>query len=254
MEWHLSYHPLKESEIRDCYFAVLDNPTLERQVVQQYALDDASAQRLSEVYHTARTSPSTSFQVSHGFSLAIVAGLLRKYWYVHGSTFTSVVEKSPQRRKYKRLWKAMVPPQYQHGPMKDAISTHFSSGAYLSHTGLQQLRIDYAGDARLWAILEDTFSHGRLGVFWQAVDYALDHEMGLLEAADVIMPDPINLHNVPCHANALNCEQEGILLYQQTIAQQASLRFPRMNSTVEETTQTPLQPLYDDLGLPVSLR
>lgn len=251
MEWHISYHPLKVSEIRDCYFAVLDNPTLEKKVARQYEINDLFTQRLSEVYQTARTSQPASFQASHGFSLAVVAGILRKYWYVHGSAFSSAVEKDSREMRYSSLWKALVPQEYQHGQIENGISTHCSSGAYLSLAALQRLRVDYAGDARRWAIIEDTFSHGRLAVFWKAVDYAINHQMGLLEATDVITPDPINPNNTRCYSNVLNCEQDGILLYQEAVAQQLSYRSPVPNSPSEDTTQTSDDSIYAPLALPV---
>jgi hypothetical protein len=217
MGWNVTYHPLKENEITECYFAVLENPTLEQGVIQQYALDERSAQRLSEVYQVARESRNEPFNKSHGFFLAAVAGILRKYWYLCDAAFSFMVKSNSQFETYVTPWTALVPQQYQRGHFDCGITESYCSGFYLNLAGLQKLQIAYAGDARIWAIVEDTFSHGRLAVFWKAVDYAIEHQMGLLEATEIIEPDLHNPHNTHCFSTLLNCEKESLLLYQETV-------------------------------------
>ncbi len=216
MRWNVTYHPLKENEIIECYFAVLENTALEQRVIQEYMLDEKSAQRLSDVYQVARGSRNEPFNKSHGFFLAAVVGILRKYWYLRDAAFSLMAKNNPQFKTYCAPWTALIPQQYQRGHLDCGITENYCSGLYLNLAGLQKLQVDYASDPRIWAIVEDIFSHGRLAVFWKAVDYAIENQMGLLEATEIIEPDLHNPYNTHCFSILSNCERESLLLYQST--------------------------------------
>ncbi|MEM9656633.1 MAG: hypothetical protein AAGA65_31455, partial [Actinomycetota bacterium] len=47
----------------------------------------------------------------------------------------------------------------------------------------------------------------------KAIDEAIDAGRGLLEATDVIEPNPIDLNATTGETNRLNCEIEGALVY-----------------------------------------
>lgn len=56
-------------------------------------------------------------------------------------------------------------------------------------------------------------SHGRLEIFWKAVDIAIENNLGLVEASEVIEPDPFILNSSTSFSNLYNCDPDGVLLY-----------------------------------------
>jgi len=65
-----------------------------------------------------------------------------------------------------------------------------------------------------------TFSHGRLAVFWKAVDNAVENALGLVEASEVIEPNLFILNATRSFANLLNSHPDGALLYKEAALQQ----------------------------------
>ena len=55
-----------------------------------------------------------------------------------------------------------------------------------------------------------------------AVKFSVEKGYGLLEATDVIIPNPIDLNDSECYSNLFNCDPEGAFIYADTAAQQLS--------------------------------
>ena len=58
--------------------------------------------------------------------------------------------------------------------------------------------------------------------FLSAVKFSVENGYGLLEATDVIVPNPLDLNSSECYSNLFNCDPEGAFIYADTAVQQIS--------------------------------
>lgn len=213
MGWDVTYHPVGHDDIASVYFATLADPALEDGLAQRHGLDPFFANKLREVFASARElPPDRPFNKGHAFHAAIVFGFLRRFHYVRGGAFSFLMD-DPAMRGYAGDWKDLVPPQERQRTFENQLTENYCGGVYLSHDALRRLRSDYDTNAHVRAKLDETFSHGRLTVFWKAVDGALEQGMGLIEATEAIEPNPMDLKASAGYANVLNCEPDGLTLY-----------------------------------------
>ncbi|WP_342329162.1 hypothetical protein [Pedobacter sp. FW305-3-2-15-E-R2A2] len=220
MGYDISYHPINETEIKAWYFDVLNDPELISGITAQHQVDDFYKEKYQQVISIGSgTKPDDSFERSHGYYLAVVQGFLRKYYYTRGSAFSFLLEERPYFERYTKDFKTIVPESISN-PISNRIAQNYSSGVFIPAEQVTQLLEDYANDAALRADLDGFFSDGRIGVFLKALEDAKQQELGLLEATEVIEPNPLNLNDSACYSNLFNCDQEGAYLFKQAAMEQ----------------------------------
>jgi hypothetical protein len=254
MGWDVSYHPIREQEVLDFYFQVLEQPEKINDVLQEFNLGEAAVRKLYPVYETGYSiTADEPFNQTHGFFIAVVFGICRKYWYTRGASFSFLLEKSPDFASYCKPWKSFIPEQFQGYIISDDITANYCSGCILSHADLIRFRADVQRHDDLNQVLQEVFSHGRLPVFMKAVDYAIEHQFDLLEATDVVVPDPFDLSKTETHSDFANCDLEGILLYQEAAREQLAEFQTRQRNAQAEFSELKLKVLWtgDALGLSV---
>ncbi len=213
MGWDVTYHPVGHDDIASTYFATLADPAREDGLAQQYGLASFDADKLRKVFASARElPPDRPFNKGHAFHVAIVFGFVRKFHYVRGGAFSFLMD-DPTMRRYTSDWKDLVPPQERSRVFENRLTENYCGGVFLSHEALRRLRTDYDTDAHVRTRLDETFSLGRVTVFWKAVDGALEQGLGLMEATEAIEPNPMDLNASAGYTNVLNCEPDGLLLY-----------------------------------------
>ena len=57
-------------------------------------------------------------------------------------------------------------------------------------------------------------------MLFRSLVYAKSHRLGLLEATEVVEPNPLNLEATVCRSYLMNCDQDGVLLYAETAKRQ----------------------------------
>lgn len=212
MEWNITYHPLAVAEIDSIYFATIAHPEQEPLLALRLGLDDEDSETMHDIFKTARQLPADyPFSRAHGYFLAAIAGFLRPYHYIRGGVFSFIAD-DPAFARYVSEWPTLLP-DYLHD--KHAIlDGGAAAGVYLAHDALKRLRHAYEHDVQTRDTLHDLFSHGRLAVFWLAVDDAIAQGMGLLEACNVVTAAPISdqddLFGI---SRCSNCNSAGLQLY-----------------------------------------
>jgi hypothetical protein len=124
--------------------------------------------------------------------------------------------------KYVGDWKTLVPEAYRDSHFDNCLTENYCGGVYLPNEGLKLLRADYLSDSYVRSKMDETFSDGRLAVFWKAIDDAIENGLGLVEASEVVEPNPFNLNETRSLTNLFNCYPDGALLYGGTAMQQIS--------------------------------
>lgn len=235
MGWDISYHPVAPDDIANVYFAGLDDPDRVERLIADHAIGADDAGRLRLIFEHARAlNPQDPFPQTHGFFLAIVAGFLRPFWYVRGAAL-SFLSDDPDFQIYLSDWKTLVPENHTRESFDSVLLCNYCGGVFLTPDALKTLKRDYTDKPDIRKKLDDLFSNGRLEIFWKAVDYALDHNLGLLEAAEVVEPFPFNLDQTKCYAILANCDLAGALLYQRAALDQVKA----LESAGQEAEKSP---------------
>lgn len=234
MGFDISYHPLAESEIAELYFKPLEDPTCAEVIGKKFNLGDDDLERLLEIYQAGRDTDSDEFfNSSHGFHIAVSAGVVRKYWYVRGGAISFAFE-DDELAIYTKPWAELIPERFRSGEIENAITENYMAGCYLTHDGLKRLREDYDSNPEVKSSLDEKFSHGRLEVFFRALDFAVENNVGLVEASEVIFPNPLDPAATECYAKFENCEKDGFILYIRAAQEQME----QLMSEQSEETET----------------
>jgi hypothetical protein len=235
MGWDITYHPIADSEIRGLYFRALEDATLVEPLQQQFRIEPFYMEQLQERIDEARSiSADVPFEKGHALYLAIVAGHLRRYHYLRGSALSFFID-DPVVARYFADWRQLVPPQWADAAAGNHLRENYGGGVFITHDRLKQMRADYAADNDLRARLHELFSDGRLAVFWSVVDDAIGKGCGLLEASEVVEPNPMDLNASTSMSNLLNCAPDGALLYAEAVAAQLAQFVPETLDTDTDT-------------------
>ena len=69
-------------------------------------------------------------------------------------------------------------------------------------------------------ILEEVWSDGRVAVLKKALVAAAELGVGLLEATEVVEPNPIRPNESTSYSNLYHCDRDGVYLYIDTVSSQ----------------------------------
>lgn len=212
----VTYHPFAPSEVRSLYFDQLGDGEAARRLAQTLELDEDRAIRLQIFLSEGCRDHANKvpFHEGHANSIAIISGLIRKYWYFQKCRFSTLLS-YPAFRRYVVDWRELVPEGRYRDEFTPGNKVCRQCGIFLSPDGLKQLRADYQANELVRSRMDQVFPRGWLPIFWKAVDYAIERDLGLIEAVDLDAPNqyrPVGSQGlVPvCHRDA-----EGVVLYNQ---------------------------------------
>ena len=218
MGYDVSFHPISPEEIQEWYFTPL---TLVQQgqeekvltLAAQHGIEDFYAEKyLNTLRVGTETAPDELFDKSHGFYIAVIQGFFRDYYYTRGSGFSFLVEEKPEYVRYFTPWKQIVPAAFSN-PTENRIVENYCSGVYLSSEQVSQLLKDMEQDTKVLEDLEELWSDGQIAVLRKALAAAAELGVGLLEATEVVEPNPITPNESTSYSNLYHCDRDGVYLY-----------------------------------------
>lgn len=225
MGFDVSYHPISGAEIKRWYFNALEllkngDEAAAADVAGQTGMDEFYVKKYMDTLKAGlNVTAEDSFDKTHGFYIAVMQGFFRKYFYVRGGAFSFLVEAKPEYRRYTESWADILgftPPN----KVADQITENYCSGVIIPNTKTQQLMNDIQNDAAVKADFDEYFSHGRLQIFLEALGYTIENDLSLLEATEVVEPNPLDLNSSSSYSNLFNCDPNGALLYRQAVIDQ----------------------------------
>ncbi|WMD18325.1 hypothetical protein RAS12_16930 [Achromobacter seleniivolatilans] len=219
MGFDITYHPITESEILTCYFDLIADPSLRQNVYDRFNLTQDDRELVNCRLDTDFTAEP--FNSGVGMALASAAGFYRKYWYIRGGAFSFILEEYPEFARYCRSWDLLLP-KGKFPDRRPHLQANYMVGCYLSEAGVLALRADAKTNKEVRTLLHELFSHGRLPIFMQALDYAAENKTGLIEASEIVEPDPFSLENSGFRSNPDNCDMQGVSLYVSAATEQVS--------------------------------
>ena len=218
MGYDVSFHPISPEEMREWYFAPLTwvQQGQEEKVLAlaaQHGMEDFYAEKyLNTLRVGAGTEPGELFDKSHGFYIAVIQGFFRDYYYTRGSAFSFLAEQKPEYARYFTPWAQVAPTAFPN-PAENQIIENYCSGVYLSPAEAAQLLRDMEQEPKVLEDLEGLWCDGQLAVLKKALTAAVQLGVGLLEATEVVEPNPIRPNESTSYSNLYHCDRDGVYLY-----------------------------------------
>ena len=225
MGYDVSFHPISPEEMREWYFTPLTwiQQGQEEKVLAlaaQYGIEDFYAEKYLDTLRVgAETESNELFDKSHGFYIAVIQGFFRDYYYTRGSAFSFLAEEKPEYERYFTSWGQVTPGSFPN-PMQNRIIENYCSGVYLSPDQVMQLLKDMEQDHKVCEDLERIWSNGQIAVLKKALSAAAELGAGLLEATEVVEPNPISPNESTSYSNLYHCDRDGVYLYIDTVSAQ----------------------------------
>lgn len=225
MGYDVSFHPISPEEMQEWYFTPLTwiQQGQEEKVLAlaaQYGIEDFYAEKYLDTLRVgAETESNELFDKSHGFYIAVIQGFFREYYYTRGSAFSFLLEEKPDYARYFTPWAQVVPTAFPN-PAENRIVENYCSGVYLSPDQVMQLLKDMEQDPKVCEDLERIWSNGQLAVLKKALTAAAELGAGLLEATEVVEPNPISPNESTSYSNLYHCNRDGVYLYMNLAMQQ----------------------------------
>ena len=225
MGYDVSFHPISPDEIQEWYFTPLTwiQQGQEEKVLAlaaQYGIEDFYAEKYLDTLRVgAETESNDLFDKSHGFYIAVIQGFFREYYYTRGSAFSFLLEEKPDYARYFTPWAQVVPTAFPN-PAENRIVENYCSGVYLSPDQVMQLLKDMEQDPKVCEDLERIWSNGQFAVLKKALTAAAELGAGLLEATEVVEPNPISPNESTSYSNLYHCNRDGVYLCIDTVSAQ----------------------------------
>lgn len=225
MGYDVSFHPISPEEMQEWYFTPLTwiQQGQEEKVLAlaaQYGIEDFYTEKYLDTLRVGeKTEPDELFDKSHGFYIAVIQGFFREYYYTRGSAFSFLLEEKPDYARYFTPWAQVVPTAFPN-PAENRIVENYCSGVYLSPDQVMQLLKDMEQDPKVCEDLERIWSNGQLAVLKKALTAAAELGAGLLEATEVVEPNPISPNESTSYSNLYHCNRDGVYLYMNLAMQQ----------------------------------
>ena len=225
MGYDVSFHPISPDEIQEWYFTPLTwiQQGQEEKVLAlaaQYGIEDFYAEKYLDTLRVgAETESNELFDKSHGFYIAVIQGFFREYYYTRGSAFSFLLEEKPDYARYFTPWAQVVPTAFPN-PAENRIVENYCSGVYLAPEQVLQLLRDLEQENVVQKDLEEHWSNGQIAVLKKALSAAAELGVGLLEATEVVEPNPIYLNESSSYSNLYHCDRNGVYLYIDTVSAQ----------------------------------
>ena len=143
----------------------------------------------------------------------------RDYYYTRGSGFSFLLEEKPEYARYFTPWAQVAPTAFPN-PAENQIIENYCSGVYLSPKQVVQLLRDLEQMPKVLEDLEGLWSDGQFAVLKKALTAAAELGVGLLEATEVVEPNPIRPNESTSYSNLYHCDREGVYLYMDTVSRQ----------------------------------
>ena len=228
MGYDISYHAIGKEEISQWYFKPLklaqkgDFEAIAK-IAREAGMDEFYVEKYADSFRSALEYGTHGiFNKTHGFHLAVAQGYFREYFYTRGTVFSFLAEQSSKFKSYISDWREVLPAEFLaefSGEIHNEIIENYCCGAYLSAADVQNLLRDYEADGEIKEAIDEFYAQN-LPVFLNALNSAAELGVGLLEATEVVEPNPIDLNRSESFSNLFNCDTQGALIYAEIAAQQ----------------------------------
>lgn len=213
----ISFHPIAPEELDSFVFAVLADPNLApakaREITDTPAKQEqieALYQDLLAVYGDVQAGRDEFPTLSLG--IAGIAGYLHPYWYARGACIGFLGDEDEAFLPLQKSLISLAPKLFS--DLRDEsggqIMGNFMGGGYIAPGRLHELQ-DLLDDPAHEEAVTTVFAEESLDALDQAITYARRHRLGLMEAADLVVPSEEEVFSDPANLRAHFLDNEGDL-------------------------------------------
>jgi len=231
MGFDVTWHPISQAEMRQWYFDRLPEArkgdfSSALGLALRHRMGQASGDQLTcrKAYRQmleqgAQLSPDAPFDKSHSYLLAMVQGLFRPYYYTRDGIYSGLAEMFPRMAGYTLPFREILGEGFPGAEnARNRVYENYCGGVYIPEDQVPRLLADYESGS-VEGLLKQCFG-GSLTVFLYALLHAKEEGLGLLEAAGVVEPDPMDLQKTTCRSYLTNCDLKGVEIYAETARRQ----------------------------------
>ncbi len=229
MGFDVTWHPISQEEMFLWYFDRLEEArrgdyATAMSFAKQYRMgkeagyEDSCKQGYQGMLEQgAGIPPDAPFDKTHSFLLAMVQGMFRTYYYTRGGIYSGLAEMDPHMASYTLPFQDILGPKLQN-PVRNRIYENYCGGVYIPEKEVPRLLEDYES-GKVEGPLRQCFGN-TLPVFLKALLHAKKERLGLLEATEVVEPNPMDLRSTNCRSYLMNCDMDGVMIYAETAKHQ----------------------------------
>lgn len=230
MGFDVTWHPISQKEMRLWYFDRLeearrgDYATAMALAAQHRMGQEAGYQDFCQkgyramLEQAAQLTDKDPFDKTHSYILAMIQGLFRTYYYTRGGIFSGLAEMEPRMAGYTLPFQAIIGDEPRWGTIRNRIYENYCGGVYIPEKEVPRLLEDYES-GKVEGPLRQCFGN-TLPVFLKALLHAKKERLGLLEATEVVEPNPMDLRSTNCRSYLMNCDMDGVMIYAETAKHQ----------------------------------
>lgn len=220
MGFDISYHPIREDEMEAWFFAPMKalregDDSLIRRVAEERSKQQEKffAEKYIDIMKTlASWDPNQPTEKGLLYGMAVISGFFTRYQYIRGTAYSFLLDRQPQMGEYCSSWRSFLP-DWIPSPKHEKLTENYAAGVYMSPDQVKALLADYERNTKVRQILTDFFE-GNLEVFLTALQDAKRTGSGLMEAAEVIEVEPLDLNRTVCYSDLFLCDPKGAYIYQ----------------------------------------
>lgn len=213
---NISYHPISENEINEWYCDLKFQNILDHvyyDIVQngrKFNLDEESLKTYLAIMKMSAQSAKSknNFDEAHGYNIALVQGLFRKYFYLNNFSFSNLIQEISYFERYTKKWTELVKETITHD-INNKLSGEKSSGVYIPINKVVELLHDYNKKGSVRDDLNKFFGD-YAPIFVKTLEFAKDNKLGVLEASGVISKDFVDNNESAFDIVIENCDEESL--------------------------------------------
>lgn len=191
MKTTISYHPISEKEIHDWYidmnFSLISddiNYTMIKTARAEKMDDESLKKYIKTMKKAVKTDANAVFDTTHGFFIAKIQTYFRQSFTVD-AIFSDLIKENEKYLGYTKTWQSIIEPKNSFSFL-NTLSPTKSSGIYIPAEKVVKLLKDYEVNLLVKKDFIRFFDKEKLSQFIDALHFAKDNNLGLLEANGVL--------------------------------------------------------------------
>ena len=224
MGFDVTYHPVTVAEMK--YWCLDRLPEIaSKDISKAYSLakeagfDESDTNNYIGLLSQLATFPiDDDFSVGIGFGLTAVQGMFRTYYYTRNCSLTGFMEQCSQVQGLMCSLEKDIGFTDKNSVSK--LTQNYCAGVWLDPDAVNELLNLLSQDEEIREEFEKWYRGGQAEIVLDALKASSELNLGLLEASDVITPNPLDLNSSTACTKLLNCDPRGALLYRDVALKQ----------------------------------
>ncbi|WP_165443458.1 hypothetical protein [Olsenella sp. Marseille-P4559] len=217
----VTYHPIDPAWAEGAFLSLVPAARArDLSHARQLAADAGLGQDARDLYLSLLSAaaswddPAAPFEAGWGYALCAAQTCFGPYWYTRGSSLTGFLgAPGAPAGLAADLGGEPALSHLPPNPREGRITQNYRSGAWLPPASVGRLLSLLGSDPAVSSAFRAAFPGGQSEVVGSALGWAREHGCGLMEAADLVVPDPVDPRGTEATCWLPNLDLAGVRLY-----------------------------------------